>query len=386
MKIVQVSTWEVPCGIAGYTKALVNGIKANHQECDVISIDRQKLKYMCLREIKHYFSTLVDEVKNYDVIHIQHEFSFFAGCYGTNESIEIFAYFLNNIAKLRKKVFVTFHSEPDFPLQRDNIFVLLKSVVLRQRWKISVASIFNSNSHVKAILHTKKSRRVFIDYGFNPSKIIVTKQGVTWNKPLEVSEEEKLLAKEKLGFPADAIILSLFGFIAYYKGHEIALEAMKYLPENYYLLFIGSPHPYGKDDTFNRIVYTLNRRKKLSDRIKLTGYLPLEVLTEYYKIVDICLAPYRGGTNLSSSAAITWALTSGKPVIASKIDSFEELNEETDCLSLTTPDASAELAYAIQSLVLDVERQERLVNNALEYCEENQWKSAGKKHLDIYSN
>ena len=386
MKIVQVSTWDVPCGIAGYTKALVNAMKANQQECDVVPIDRQALKYMSIPEVKQYFLAYIDRLRAYDVIHIQHEFGFFMGSYGISESVEIFAYFLKNIAKLRKKVFVTFHSEPDFsPPKAASIRAVIKSKILRQKWKLLVASTFNSNRNVKAIVHTKKSRRVFIDCGFDIDRIIITRQGVTLSKPPEVSVEEKLSVKEKLGFPADSVILSLFGFISSYKGYKTALKTMKELPKNYYLLIIGSPHPYGKDEAFDEIIFYLNRNENMRNRIRLTGYLPLEILTEYYKVVDACLAPYKGDTNLSSSAAITWALTSGKPVIASKIAAFEELNEDADCLSLVTPDASSELAYTIQNLVTDVKRQEHLVNNALKYCEENQWKNAAMKHIDIYS-
>ncbi|MTJ08640.1 glycosyltransferase [Anabaena sp. UHCC 0204] len=388
MKVVQISTWNVPCGIAGYTKGLLNGIKEHQVECDVIPIDRQALKYMPILEMKEYFISLTDRLDSYDVIHIQHEFSFFAGSYGMNESIEMFSYFIKKIIKLKKKVFVTFHSEPVFPSydsSRMSILQFAKSKILKQKWNFLVASVFNSNSNLRAIIHTKKSRRIFIDCGFDSKILLMIKQGITFSMPSQVDAEEKKAIKEKIGFPVDSVLISLFGFIAAYKGYQTALETIKKLPQNYYLLIIGSSHPYGNDKTFNEIITYLNRNKKLQERIKLTGYLPLEKLEEYYKAVDICLAPYKGDTNLSSSAAITWALTSGKPVIASKIDAFEELNEEANCLSLITPDAPAELAYNIQSLFGDSLLQNNLVNNALKYCEKNQWKNIAKKHIDIYS-
>lgn len=300
-------------------------------------------------------------------------------------SIEIFAYFIKKLVKLKKKIFVTFHSEPVFRSSNISILSLIQSKILKNKWRFLVVSVFNSNQNLTAIIHTKKSRRFFINQGFETQKLLMIKQGVTFSILSKIDAEEKAATKEKLCLPTDSVILSLFGFIAEYKGYGTALQTIKQLPENYYLLIIGSPHPYGEDKAFDSIITYLNRYQKLKQRIKLTGYLPLEILKDYYKVVDICLAPYQGNTNLSSSAAITWALTSGKTVIASKIDAFEELNEDANCLSLVTPDAPGELAYTIQTVLKDIELQNILVKNALNYCEVNQWKNIAKKHIDIYS-
>lgn len=386
MKIAQISSWNVPCGIAGYTKGLVNGILENGVTCTIIPIEEQKLKYMTKDEIKEYFQSYTRQLIDYDIIHIQHEFSFFAGSYGLNGSITNFHSFLKEILNLNKKVFVTFHSEPNFLLESyPSLTGFGKKILKKLEWKYYISSLFNFKNKLNAIVHTKKTRRIFIDSGFAKNSVHIIKQGVPFSHNLyKINNLDKIALKKKLGFPDDAIILSMFGFISTYKGYKTALEALKTLPKNYYLVITGTSHPNSTDLALDGIVKFINRYQRMSSRIKLTGYLEFEDLRSYYDITDFCLAPYEPNTVLSSSAALTWALSSGKPVIASKIASFEELNEEANCLHLFTPGAAGELAYTIQNLTLSSELNQQLVANGLIYCEANQWVNIGKKHLEIY--
>jgi glycosyltransferase involved in cell wall biosynthesis len=362
MKVVQVSTWNIPCGIAGYTKGLVTGILEHGTECDVVSIDRQQLKYMSRDEVQSYFDCHAKELlsASYDIIHLQHEFSFFAGSYDLELSIHTFNRWLNLVLRLKKPVFVTFHTEPSFLKDRySGVLGLVKRKKMQYLWGLKIASLFNSKENLHAIVHTKNSRKQFIDSGFISEKIHIVKQGVSFSKVGFIDSYHKASLKKELGFPEDAIILSMFGFIATYKGYMTAIQALKLLPKEYHLLIIGMPHPEASDSTFDEIVRILEasrhspRLKDLHSRVKLAGFVPYEKLAIYYNIVDINLAPYKKDANLSSSAAITWALSSGKPVLASSIPAFAELNEVSSSLQMVTPDAPGELAYRVKELVSD---------------------------------
>ena len=109
-----------------------------------------------------------------------------------------------------------------------------------------------------------------------------------------------------------------------------------------------------------------------------------DVADLYYAATDICLAPYRAYANLSASGAITWALSSGKPTIASKIDAFQAIRREADCLMMVTPEVVRELAWAVEKLDGDKALQEKLVRNALEYSEQHSWAKTAQAHIDIY--
>ncbi|NJL38416.1 MAG: glycosyltransferase [Leptolyngbyaceae cyanobacterium SM1_4_3] len=389
MKIVQISTWKTSCGIAGYTKGLVEGFLKENIHCEVLPIDVKKLKYMTRYEIKEHFQELALKASIYDIIHVQHEFSFFSGAYGTKESLEMFAVFLHSLCSSGKKVFVTFHTEP-FLIESSRLGIkqFLKKTVLQLYWKQKIASMFNSKKNLSAIVHTKNSRRVFIDSGLKSSKIFLVKQGVTISHPDNAAQmqfEEKAIIKQELGFSKTSVILSMFGFISEYKGYLTALRALLSLPDHYCLIIVGKPHPEASDKTLNEVLRFVQKHKDvLSSRVHLTGYLPFEKLLRYYSIVDFCLAPYKGGTKLSSSAAITWALASGKPVVASRISSFQELFEESDCLCLISPDSPYELAYVVQKLYQDDLTREQLVKKALEYCQKNQWANVAANYLKLY--
>jgi glycosyltransferase involved in cell wall biosynthesis len=394
MKAVQVSTWNVPCGIAGYTKGLVDGMSKHGLECDVLPIDRQQLKYMSRDEVISYFDSYEDKLlsTSYDIIHLQHEFSFFAGSYGPDLSMLAFNRWLKSMTRLRKPVFVTFHSEPSFLRDKSpGALGLAKKKRLQYLWKLQVAYLFNSKKNLHAVLHTKNSRRQFLDSGFESEKIHIVKQGVTFSPVDPIDDIHKGSIKEDLGFPKDAIVLAMFGFISAYKGYITAIKALEFLPKEYHLLIIGMPHPEASDGTFDEIVRTLERSKgspspkDLHSRVKLAGFVAYEELQKYYKVVDISLAPYKGDTNLSSSAAITWALSSGKPVIASSIPAFAELNEVSRSLQMVTPDTPGELAYRIKELITDSNLKTNLVDNALKYCESNQWSNIGKEHIELYA-
>ncbi|MDZ8053667.1 MAG: glycosyltransferase [Aulosira sp. ZfuVER01] len=385
MKIVQFSTWNVPCGIAGYTKGLVQGMLDNGITCEVIPLEEKKTKYMTREEIKNYFQYCSQQLIKYDVIHIQHEFSFFAGSYGYNESIINFNFFLQELLKSNKRVFVTFHTEPSFlhdPFP--GIMGMLKKGVKNFKWKYYITPLFNSKNALNAVVHTKKTRRIFIDSGFKDKSINLIKQGVTLSDNQNIDFQDRNALKEKLGFPENAVVLLMFGFISAYKGYNTALNALKSLPENYYLLIIGEPHPNSKDTALDKIVGFINKHKSLKERVRLTGYLELDQLRKYQYVTDFCLVPYAPDTILSSSASITWALSSGKPVIASKIASFEELNEDNDCLHLFTPGCAEELAYKIQKLYENQELIQQLITNGLTYCQNNQWSKIAKSHIELY--
>jgi len=81
------------------------------------------------------------------------------------------------------------------------------------------------------------------------------------------------------------------------------------------LHIIGGKSQDDTSDFMNRLLKKV-KKLKLKDRVLISGFVSEEKISEYFAKVDICLAPYNDW-RLSSSGALTWALTSGKPIIAS---------------------------------------------------------------------
>src|SRR5207302_454220 len=123
------------------------------------------------------------------------------------------------------------------------------------------------------------------------------------------------------------------------KGHRLALEALSMLPDNATLLIAGGRHPDDKSDFVERIQADINIAG-LSERVKVTGYLPPDSVAQVMSATDLVLAPF---TETSGSGSLAMAFACGKPILASDIGPHKECLAETPgCLSLfRSGDASA---------------------------------------------
>jgi glycosyltransferase involved in cell wall biosynthesis len=391
MKVIHLTTWKEVCGIADYTSNLIQSFEKQDIYNEVYPINRSSLQYLSLDEIRKHFADFANVANDFDIVHIQHEHGFFHGSYFSDKSIDIFAEILVNLRKKDKKVVVTFHTEPVFvqPIYkvlsntRRNFESNFYELIQNFKWKTKIVPIFNNSKNAfTSVVHTKKSRLSFINSGFNPKSVRIIKHGVVTHDTnyLRLSKSD---CKAKLNLNKNTKLLSIFGFVSKYKGYEIAINALKYLPSQYNLAIIGGTHPNDKEgktmDEIIKLIIDLDVR----DRVLITGFVEFEVLDLFHGATDICLAPYLPST-LSASGALTWAFKSGKPIIASKIPAFDEINQEYNCMFMIAPECCLELALGILNLDKNQKLQEQLVNNALKYTEKNSWDNIGKIYLQLY--
>jgi glycosyltransferase involved in cell wall biosynthesis len=178
--------------------------------------------------------------------------------------------------------------------------------------------------------------------------------------------------------------LSIFGFIGRYKGHDLAIEALEQLPENYHLAIVGGMHPESSDDFLDQLLTSIP--ESLSKRVHITGWVDKETADHYFAATDVCLAPYRGDTLLSGSGAITWGISSGRPVIASKIEAFQSVDRLGNCLFLVAPEKTAELAWAVRKVIRDGSLRDRLVSNARRFADTYSWEHSIRSVSEIYAS
>jgi glycosyltransferase involved in cell wall biosynthesis len=111
--------------------------------------------------------------------------------------------------------------------------------------------------------------------------------------------------------------------------------------------------------------------------------VPEESADLYAAATDICLAPYLDAT-LSASGAITWALASGRPIVASKIAAFQGICRESPCMLLTTPGMTDEIVWAAEKLAGDPALSRRLVAAARCYTEAHSWDETARQTQELY--
>jgi glycosyltransferase involved in cell wall biosynthesis len=383
MRVLHYTTWKTACGIAGYAESLINGLTDLGVSNTVRVIDRPSLQQMSQQEKLQEMDRLCQQARDYDLVHIQHEFGFFTHPYDVWESNRNFSRALRQLNRQGTPAVITFHTEPLFASEpmgiRARFRHMLNGRLPWHGWTFGQA-IRSRPDLVRVIVHSGAARAAFANIGVPSSIITVLPIGFPEARSAHCTVDSAT-AKQRLGFPPDCILLSLFGFVARYKGHTVAAKALQALPSNYYLAVVGGAHPEGSEKTINTV---LRIRKEMdSKRLTITGFVNQAELDLYHAATDICLAPYIDNT-LSGSAAITWAMTSGKPVIASTIRAFREINASAECLLMVAPKAEMELAWQIERLVASPALQQRLVANARRYAQEHSWSETAKRTADLY--
>lgn len=137
-------------------------------------------------------------------------------------------------------------------------------------------------------------------------------------------------AKAKLGLKKNNFLLLSFGFLAWYKGTDIAIRQFSSLSRDLKnkvkLIIAGGPNPnhIGEkhyDEYLRRV-----RNEADKNGVIVTGFLPEEEISLYFEAADLVIFPYR--TFMSSSGPLSIALSHNKPFIISQ--NLEAITKSTD--------------------------------------------------------
>ena len=369
MKVLHLAPGGELCGIATYTTNLMGHFKekCNHTLFEIPP--KLEISRLNEREILSFFDDFLNKAKDYDVIHIQNEYGLFCGSHPLSFGLKVYYKILLGLKKNKKKCFTTLHSEPVF-LKALGLLNFEERKCARM-WR-KIYKLFTAENNIHAICHTNVSQNKFIRSGMRNVHVIT--HGVISR---DIDHRRSLKRKD------DSVVLSLFGFISEYKGHDLALSVMDLLPKNFKLSIIGGRHPDSSSNEIGRVLKLANELG-LSDRVLITGWVTPGEADYYQQNSDICLAPYQA-TELSASGAITWSLTSGKPVIASNINSFKSINQKHNCMLLCNRSDRLEWVWAIKKVAEDINLRKRLIDNSRKYCKDNSWTNICKQHMELYS-
>jgi glycosyltransferase involved in cell wall biosynthesis len=152
--------------------------------------------------------------------------------------------------------------------------------------------------------------------------------------------------RARIGIGADEFALACVGRFVPEKGQDLAVEAMKTLPGNFRLYFIGDQNTdYGR-----RIVKMAGGMP----RVIFLGYQ--EHVTEILKGMDLVVAPSR---REALSLAAVEAQVVGLPVVASRVGGLPEVVEDGVSGLLVPPDDVAALGAAVLKIAASAELRTR---------------------------
>src|SRR5262245_59570842 len=107
MKVLHVSTWKTRCGIAAYAEKLVEHLTARGIQNQAYGISPHDVQAMLDDDVKSLVQDILRQAEGHDLVHVQHEFSFFGS--GYPRSLANFGRLLSGLKRSGKAVVTTFH-------------------------------------------------------------------------------------------------------------------------------------------------------------------------------------------------------------------------------------------------------------------------------------
>jgi len=381
IKVLNLSTHDEDCGIGKYQEDFVRLLKDDTSVESVFYATSpniiRTLYGGALEDELHKFR---NELKAYDVLHIQHEFGFF------HDDGEGLGEFVDIAKELHKKIVITIHTAPSLvyhPVIRGGGSVravagyykrLYKNKqILKKRLKpfLGADKIITLNPHT--------TRELIELVGVSPDVIHQTMIPVELN---HVPDGDKGILRQTMDAKSEDIILATVGFLSDKKGTDAAIKSLSFLPKNYKLAILGGINPVsGRPEVYDRIC-DLVVELGLQDRVYISGYISDDrVHDQLVSGADIALYPYDPDYyRLASSAAVNTAINNQVPVISYPAESFKEINRRIQgAITVTASPNYYELVRAVKAI--DATAQLRL---AKEYAHEFSIEKLTSELVELY--
>ena len=370
MKIAMWTSWGERCGIASYTGSLVVALQELGVEVDVVPMpytDRDPTR----------FSETVRRLNAADLVHVQHEYTFFGGVAPRSSSLPDY------YARLDVPRVVTAHTVfsasellrlPQETRWRQGLAKRLLAAIPRYRRSVEVAP-FSGAAGV--IVHTEAARERMFARGLPKERLHVLPAGIP--PPAETTPEAVEAFRERFGLQGRRV-LTIFGYVTADKGYEVALQAVKSLPPQVKLLIAGGTRVERERGYLDQLREEI-RTQGLESRVAITGYLEEPEIAAAMGATEIVLVPH---TAANGSYSVMVGLSYGKPLIATDLPCFREIGAEAGCVELFDVGDERTLAERSGFLLASASARERLAAGARAFAQRRSWHAVAEETLAIY--
>lgn len=182
-------------------------------------------------------------------------------------------------------------------------------------------------------------------------------------------------ARATLDLPEDRLVALCFGFVAPYKGLEVALDAAALAGPGVQLVVAGGEHPRlaGQGDG-----YLNELRARYGAHARFTGFVADADVTAWFRAADVALFPYPAPH--AASGALALALTHGTAVLVSpRLADACGVDAGSRC-----PLDPVDLAARLRELAADSVQRERMRNASSALAVGRSWPVVARAHRDIY--
>lgn len=371
MKVAMVTTVGERCGIASYTRGLIAALRElPDMEIEVVPITEGK------QPREHYVAQAERlNAPDIDVVHIQHEHSFWGGILpGTSGYWEL-RYLIQKPIVLTAHTTYSLAEMLKVKTERRPHKWLAKQLLLRRagyRDSVEIAPFATAMT----IVHTTAARNALIERGAKPQFVHIVPTGIPAPAPAPTGGEA---FREKFGLKGKRLV-TIFGYIAYNKGYELTLEILPSLPPDVTFVIAGGSRTPDMEPYLAQLKETIARSGQES-RVVITGFLSETEVAEAMAASEIVLVPH---TQATGSYSVTIPLTHGRPTLASDLDCFQDISLRVDCLELFHAGDAADYRAKLLALLDAPARREKLATNARKYAERFSWPRVAALTQKIY--
>ena len=230
----------------------------------------------------------------------------------------------------------------------------------------------------KIIVVTSKLKQILIrEYNVSENKIEVLENGANVDlfRPMERNRViSKLRISEQFRY------VCFVGNFATWQGLEYLIKSvphvLKECPDARFLLV-------GDGDLKERLE-SMVKDIGVSDKVIFTGMVPYQDVPYYINASDVCVVPKLPLKSGYSPLKLCEYLACEKPVIASRLNGFEILEEHQMGL-LVPPEDEVALAQAIVRMLKDYSLREEMGKNGRQYVVKHRsWESVARKTLEVF--
>jgi glycosyltransferase involved in cell wall biosynthesis len=344
IRVLQLSTHDEECGIARYQEQFVASMLTDPDIENVFfDVSPNKSRFMDSKDYKRIIKLFETQFKDFDVLHIQHELSFYK--HDELRSMIELAH------KMGKKVVVTIHTAFDVEYSQAKFTAIRPGSGIRflkakkTQLKFEQVHINPLKNADLIMVHNTATKESLTQKGYDPNRILVIRMPVP---KLDFRLNSDVI-HNALHYQKGDVIYASIGFISKMKGVDQALKALHFLPSNYKFAVIGGNHPSGANQSYLDELSDYIAQYKLQDRVYITGFIEDDaMLNALIRESDICVYPYdERYYSYVSSAALSNAFANHKAVIAYETRSFMEINAEENVVTFCKSPNYYELAKEI---------------------------------------
>lgn len=359
IQVALVTPWQRHGGIATYAERFSEALESAGVDVTPVPIEDPETPNPLA------FVSLLEEVPtDADLIHVQFE----AGLFGRLgvQGVGAPAFFLA-LPRVDKPVVVTLHEVHARHGHRGTFGEL----VLRLRdFGIERLALRAANA---TVVHTTEARRVLEARHGSRRRVERMLHPADTNADSMPADE----AKAELG--VEGPVALTFGYVEEKKRYEDVIRALPTFSELTYLIAGGFRE--GEGEAVWKRCDALARDLGVEDRVNLLGYVDDDEVPVVFSAADIVVLPY---ARVSQSGVVNEALAYRRPVLASSLPAFEELESEFGCLM--TYDSEDTVAERIGTILTDGSVRNQLRDGAEAYIDEVNWDAFAERSCRLYGD